>query len=363
MESKSDLKLKKQKEFLIKFCYFSVIIGAIILIIKFLGSILTPFLIAFIIATILNPPIKFFCNKFHIKRTFVSILFVLAFYSIACFIMILIGTKLLIMLQSLFTALPQFFTTYFEPYIRNIFTHSEKLFFSLDPNIISALEESSSSLISTFGNFISNFSTTVVSYVSEFATAIPGIFLKTVITIIVTFFITIDFEKIINFIKRQLPESSSTPLNECKKFITTTLFKCLLSYILILTITFVEITIGLTILKIPNSIIIAVAIAIFDILPVLGTGGIMIPWAIIAILYGNYTVGIGVGILYIIITIIRNIIEPKLVGQQVGLHPVVTLISMFVGLHFLGFIGMLGLPITISLIRHLNDTDVIKIFK
>ena len=89
----------------------------------------------------------------------------------------------------------------------------------------------------------------------------------------------------------------------------------------------------------------------------------MIPWSIIALLYGNYTIGIGVAVLYIIITIIRNIIEPKLVGQQVGLHPVVTLISMFVGLHFLGFIGMLGLPITIALLRYLNDKGIVEIFK
>lgn len=363
MQSESDLKLKKQKEFLIKFCYFGVIIGSIIIIIKVLGPILTPFLIAFIIAAILNPLIKFTCNKLHIKRGIISILFVLAFYAVASFIIILIGAKLLILLQSLFTTLPQFFTTYFEPYIRETFTHFEKLFLSLDPNVLSALEESSSSLISTLGNFVSKFSTMVVSYVSGFATSIPSIFIKTIITIIVTFFITIDFEKIINFIKRQLPESVSQNINESKKFITTTLFKCLLSYILILSITFTEIAIGLTILQVPNSILIAVIIAIFDILPVLGTGGIMIPWAIIALLYGNYKIGVGIAVLYIIITIIRNIIEPKLVGQQVGLHPVVTLISMFVGLHFLGFIGMLGLPITISLILYLNDKGIIKIFK
>ncbi|MDO5010636.1 MAG: sporulation integral membrane protein YtvI [Intestinibacter bartlettii] len=363
MENDHDLKLKKQKEFLINFCYFGVIIGGIILILKILGSILTPFLIAFIIAAILNPLIKFCCNKLHINRALISILFVLIFYAIASFIIILIGTKLLVILQNLFISMPQFFSTYFEPYIRDTFRHFENLFLSLDPNVISAIEDSSSSLINTLGDFISKFSTMVVSYVSGFATSIPGIFLKTVITIIVTFFITIDFEKIINFIKRQLPENTSTSIQESKKYITTTLFKCLLSYILILSITFAELAIGLSILKIPNAVLIAVSIAIFDILPVLGTGGIMIPWAIIALLYGNYRIGIGVAVIYVIVTIIRNIIEPKLVGQQVGLHPVVTLISMFVGLHFLGFIGMLGLPITISLLKYLNDKGVVKIFK
>ena len=96
MQNESDLKLKKQKEFLIKFCYFGVIIGTTIIIIKVLGSILTPFLIAFIIAAILNPLIKFSCKKLHINRAIISILFVLAFYTIASFIIILIGAKLLV---------------------------------------------------------------------------------------------------------------------------------------------------------------------------------------------------------------------------------------------------------------------------
>lgn len=174
---------------------------------------------------------------------------------------------------------------------------------------------------------------------------------------------TIDFEKITGFIKRQLPESASSSIGEVKKYITTTLFKCVLSYILILTMTFAEITIGLSIIGIPNAVLIALVIAVFDILPVLGTGGIMIPWAIISFAYGNYKIGLGIALLYVIVTIIRNIVDPKLVGQQVGLHPVVTLISMFVGLHFLGFIGMLGLPITISVVKNLNDKGVIKIFK
>ena len=90
MQNESDLKLKKQKEFLIKFCYFGVIIGTTIIIIKVLGSILTPFLIAFIIAAILNPLIKFSCKKLHINRAIISILFVLAFYTVASFIIILI---------------------------------------------------------------------------------------------------------------------------------------------------------------------------------------------------------------------------------------------------------------------------------
>ena len=101
----------------------------------------------------------------------------------------------------------------------------------------------------------------------------------------------------------------------------------------------------------------------FDVLPVLGTGGIVIPWGVLSLLSGNLFLGIGLLITYVIITVIRNIVEPKIVGAQLGLHPVVTLIAMFVGVNAFGFLGIFGLPILISLVNHLNNKGIIRIFK
>ena len=89
----------------------------------------------------------------------------------------------------------------------------------------------------------------------------------------------------------------------------------------------------------------------------------MIPWGIVCLIMGKWVLGFGLLILYVIITVIRNIIEPKLVGHQVGLHPVVTLLSMLLGLQFFGLIGLFGFPITLSLVKNLNDRGVIHIFK
>ena len=191
----------------------------------------------------------------------------------------------------------------------------------------------------------------------------PGLFLNIVITIIVTFFLAIDFPKVTGFLLRQLPERGKQGLEEVRGYVVGTLLKCLVSYALILCITFAELSIGLTVLKVPGAVLIAACIAVFDILPVLGTGGIMIPWGIICLIMGKWVLGVGLLILYVIITVIRNIIEPKLVGYQVGLHPVVTLLSMLLGLQFFGLIGLFGFPITLSLVKNLNDRGVIHIFK
>ena len=165
------------------------------------------------------------------------------------------------------------------------------------------------------------------------------------------------------FFLKQLDGKSKQIFLQVKKYVVGTLFVCIRSYALIMTITFIELSMGLSIIGVKNSILIAFLISVFDILPVLGTGGIMIPWTIIAALTGDYSLSIGLLIVYLIITVIRNIIEPKIVGSQIGLHPVVTLASMFVGVQLLGVVGLFGFPISLSLLRHLNDNGTIHLFK
>lgn len=139
---------------------------------------------------------------------------------------------------------------------------------------------------------------------------------------------------------------------------------CIRSYALIMSITFVELAVGLTLIGVKNSVLIAFVIAVFDILPVLGTGRDHDP------LDGDHRGDGGIPgwpsgllVVYLVITVIRNIIEPKIVGSQIGLHPVVTLVSMFAGAQLFGVLGLFGFPIGLSLLGYLNDTDTIRIFK
>ncbi len=137
------------------------------------------------------------------------------------------------------------------------------------------------------------------------------------------------------------------------------MLKCLLSYVLIFFITFLELWAGLALLRVPYAGMIAMVVAVLDILPVLGTGSVLIPWGILAAVNGNWKMAVGILVLYLVITIIRNILEPKLVGQQVGLHPVLTLAGMLLGLQFAGLMGMFGVPLLLAFVKHLNDKGMI----
>ena len=123
-----------------------------------------------------------------------------------------------------------------------------------------------------------------------------------------------DFDELSQFMLRQFSKRGNVIIQMIKQYMVNTLFVVVRSYAMIMSITFIELSIGFSIIGIPNAILIALVIAIFDILPVLGTGGIMIPWTIITFLQDNYQMAFGLLAVYVFVTIIRNILEPKIVG-------------------------------------------------
>lgn len=357
------MNLEKQKNFLIRFTYWTVILALVFIIAKYAMAYLASFVIAFIIAYCLNSPIEKLQNKLRCKRTIPAIALTVLFYLIAGLLITLLGVRLVSFAKNIILAVPSFYENTVLPTLTNFFYTLEHAIATLEPSAASVLDEVYDALMGPLGSFVTNLSVTAIGILSDIASSIPGLFVNTVIMIIVTFFMTIDYPVLSGFVVRQLPDKGKMILGEVKGYVSGTLIKCILSYALIMFITCVELSIGLSILGIKNAILIAACISIFDIMPVLGTGGIMIPWTVISLCTGNIPIGIGLLIIYILITIIRNIIEPKIVGHQVGLHPVVTLASMFAGVNLFGVIGLFGFPITLSLLKNMNDKGIIHLFK
>ena len=152
-----------------------------------------------------------------------------------------------------------------------------------------------------------------------------------------------------------------------KRLLFPSLGKMIKAYAIIITITFCELALGLSILKLINIyeggyiFIIAAITAIIDIVPVLGTGTVLIPWALYNFISGNYSLAIGLIIIYVCITVIRQVIEPKLVATQLGLPAFLTIVSMFIGSHIFGVIGIFILPITIVMLKLLDDEGILNI--
>ena len=354
---------EKRKSFIINFGYYFIIIGMVFIVLKYGLPFIAPFVSAFVIAFLLNKPITFLAKKCHVNRTLIAIAIVLVFYSIIGILFALLGIRLFVFVKELFSYLPNLYATEIQPFLMQLFDSLEHYISKMDVSLLPAMNEFSSNVVQSLGELISSFSMKMIGAISNYASSLPGFFIRILFTIISTFFLVIDYKKITAFLLHQLKDKHQKLMIEIKDYVVNTLFKCILSYALIMCITFAELSVGLSIIRIENAVLIAFVISIFDILPVLGTGGIMIPWTIIAALQGNYSLALGLLIVYIIITLIRNILEPKIVGSQVGLHPLVTLMSLFVGAQLFGVLGLFGLPITLSLLKNLNDKGTIHILK
>ena len=189
-----------------------------------------------------------------------------------------------------------------------------------------------------------------------------------VIGIIAWILFTKDYDKVVHFIKLQLPAKHKNLLSETKQLFSKTIVKMLRAYALIMFITFCELFLGFTVMNTIGimhnayAVVIAIGIAIFDILPVAGSGGILIPWALISLLGGNTKQGIGLLVLYVVITVIRQYIEPKIVGQTLGVNPLVTLMGLYFGLKIFGFIGMFLVPLAVMTVKAFNDTGRIHLY-
>ncbi|MDF2557671.1 MAG: ytvI [Bacillales bacterium] len=353
----------KKKQFIINTIYIFLITFIAYIIFKYAVSLVSPFIFAFVIAYLLKKPAKLISESTRIPRKIVSFILVLIFYSTAGVLVSLAGVKFISTVSRIVSSLPAIYENQLEPFLITTFNGIEKEVHRIDPAIVEVLNEGFDQFVSSLGENVTKISLALVGSLSDIASSLPVFLIKILLMIISTFFIAIDFEILSSFIQRQFSKRGNEIINTIKQYMVNTLFVVIRSYAIIISITFVELSIGLTIIGIPNAILIALLIAVFDILPVLGTGGIMIPWTIMTFFQGDEQRAIGLLVAYIFVTIIRNILEPKIVGGQLGIHPVVALMSMFVGAKLLGVIGLFGFPITISLFVHLNNTGTIKLFK
>lgn len=353
------MNIEKQKGFVLNVIYIVIILGLGYIAIKYILPLLMPFVIGLLIAVIFRKAIDYIEKKIRIKRSIVSIIILIIFYGILVLVITLIGARVFTFLKDLFGQLPDLYRYSIEPALEEITYNLMEQF----PDIKPFVEDFILNISDTLFSFVKNASSTVISTITGLAGRVPSIFIKLIFTIVSSFFFTIDYYKISDFMIRQFNGERRRMVLKLKDNGIGTIAKFIRAYTAIISVTFLELSIGFWILQIPNPFLLGAMIAVIDVLPILGTGAVLLPWAIIALILGHTKIGIGLFILYIIITAVRQTIEPKIVGQQIGLHPIITLILMYVGAQLMGVLGLLLLPVIATIIKTLNDEGTIHLFK
>lgn len=355
--------VEKRRSFIINFLYFLILALLLYFFVHYGFSVVAPFILAFLVAAVLKRPINFFTRILPLRRKTVAVITTAGFYSLIGIGLYLLGNSAFLNARDLVKILPDFYTNQLKPALFAFLSTVEDVALDLGFSLFYLGDGWEEQFIEPLSNLVTTISKGAVGFLSGAASSLPGFFIKFIFFIISTFFIAIDYPRLTRFCMAQLNDKTKHLVHEIKQYVVGTLWVCLRSYLIIMCITFVELSIGLSIIGVGNAVLIAGVIAIFDVLPVLGTGGIMLPWTVISIVWGHYSRALSLFVLYLIITIIRNIIEPKIVGGQLGLHPVVTLASMFVGTRLFGVFGLFGLPIFLSLLVYLNNNGTISILK
>ena len=369
---------EKKKKFIINIVYTVILVALFYLFFKFAFGTILPILCAVVAAMILQKPVNFICKKTPLKRGLVSALAVLFGFAVVISGLVL----LLIWVGSEFKGFFQYVMIQFEDipalvhkvegYIANAIGFLPE---KLETTVMEFVSEKLASITaptvtpndSSMSIDLSMLSTPLMG-IWNTAKQIPTTLVSIVVSIVACCFMTADFASVKRLVLGFFQPDTRTKIVRAKRLLFPSLGKMAKAYGIIITITFCELSLGLFLLKLMGIydsgyiFVIAILTAIIDIVPVLGTGTVLIPWAVVSLLNANYPMAIGLIIMYACITVIRQIIEPKLVAAQLGIPAFLTIVSMFIGSQIFGVIGIFILPITIVMLKLLNDEGIIHIF-
>jgi sporulation integral membrane protein YtvI len=339
------------------------LVGIVIyVLLKYALPLLTPFVFGVLIAYMLRPLTDLLARVTRLKQKTVALIILVLFYASVGTLMFLAGIRIVGMIGNFFSMIPDYYSSEIAPYVNAFFNNITDFFNELDPSLRSTIQGLTGSITSALASLVSSLSTAGISMVTGLFSSVPMTLVKSAIVIISSFFVSADLPGIRRFVLAQIQPRHMRIIRMIKENAFGVIGNYGKAYLILMTLTFTEMLVGLWLIGVRNAALIALAIALFDILPVLGIGGILIPWAVVHIVTGNVPQGIKLLVLYGIATAVRQTMEPRIVGMQIGLHPLVTLICMYIGAMLFGIVGMLGLPITATIIKNLNENGTLKLY-
>lgn len=352
-------RVERKKKFIINVVFYALIAILVWVACKYLVSPLMPFIIAFLVAAVIQVPVRKI-NVTKKQKKLVSIVFCAVFYGLLFFLAAWAGLKLLDGVEGLIRKVPHFYNTTVVPVIETISEYLEESMATVHPSIAHTIENSFEELTNNLGSYVSSFSMKVVQILSGGISGIPEFVIKLVLTVVATFFFVGDYDGITAFFKKLLTPKQLALVEKGQSYVKNVLFIYIRSYSFLFLLTFTELCIGMFLLGMPYPALLALCIAVFDILPVLGTGGVLLPWTVILFIMEEHGLAIGMIILYLVILIVRNMVEPRIVGRQIGLHPLATLAALFLGLKLFGLVGLIAFPVALTVLVNFGREELMS---
>ena len=341
--------------------YFVLYIATTLLVVFLLfklGIFLFPFVLAFIFSMITQPIAKFINRKTHLSAKVSTIISIVAFFLVLFGLISIVSIKFIEEIYNLSKNLRGSSAQFNELWNKSL----DQGFVYIDylpKEFITQIQSYTGEII----NFAAKSATAFVNQTIRFITSIPTLIIYTSITILSTLLMSLDKNDIVKFLEHQFPISWLNKIYNIKRDILSVFGSYLRAQLILVTICFFELLIALNLflflgLNVKYPLIFSIVISLIDALPILGAGAILIPWSIFSFITGDIKLGFAIFILYVIVLAVRQLLEPKLISQKIGVHPLVTLVSMYSGFKLLGIVGFLIGPIVMIILKNVFSKEL-----
>ncbi|MBE7015204.1 MAG: sporulation integral membrane protein YtvI [Ruminococcaceae bacterium] len=306
-----------------------------------------PFVAAYIVSLLVNPFADALQKRLKMPRGLSAILVVLVTVGVIGGIITGVIWKIVEEIREIYYDLPLIWRNIQSAWY-SVSDFLSELMNALPESMQTALD----SVIDQTTEWISGFAvnTTIVQSAGNFAKKLPSVFISTIVFMLSLYFMVADAKTVSEAVKKPFTETFLARVGEIKKEAKKYVGGYVKAQLTIMCIFFFIIFIGLSLLKVDYALIIALVTALLDALPIFGSGAVLWPWALVSFIMGRYAFGVSLIIIYLVLVLIRQLIEPKIVSKNIGMHPLLTLMSMYVGYRTLSFGGMIFGPILLMFI-------------
>ncbi len=310
-----------------------------------------PFVIGWIIAMIANPLVRLLEKRLKIVRKHGSMMIIIAVLAVV----ILLGyfgiSRIVIEAGNLVDNLPEIYENWQKDF-EEIGQNLEIVYNRLPKDTQEAIAQITANLSGYLGGLVQTIGEPTVATAGNFVKNVPGTLISIIMCLLSAYFFTAERHEILEGMKKYVSGETLSRVSSVIADLKRAVGGYFKAQFKIMGVVYVILVVGLLIMRINYSLLVAFGIAFLDMLPVFGTGTVLIPWAVIKLLSADYTIAAGLVILYVVTQVVRQVIQPKMVGDSIGMNPLTTLIFMYIGYKISSVIGMIiAVPVGMILIN------------
>ena len=332
--------MKKYCKALVNLSVAFVILLLIIFLVPRLLVFFLPFVIGWVIALIASPLVRFFEEKRKLKRKAGSAFVIVAVIGLVVLIIYLAGSKLVNEIIGLIGELPDLWASV-ERDFADIGNNLSVVYNRFPDNVQQSITDVINQVGNYVGDLLGKIGTPTINAVGNFAKQLPALLIGIIMSLLSAYFFVAERDQLVEWLRRHTPAGILSWYYMLKRGLIKAVGGYLKAQLKIEVWMYLLLVIGLTVLRVNYSLLIALGIAFLDFLPFFGTGTVMVPWAILKILSADYKMAIGLLIIWGVGQLARQLIQPKIVGDSVGMPPLPTLVLLYIGYKLGGVIGMI----------------------